>query len=575
MAKKYYAVREGNKPGIYETWDECKLQIHGYSGAKYKSFGTYSEAENYFNDKTDNVTNLNKENDVPETDAIAYVDGSYDVKTKKFSCGVVFFYDGKKECFSELFYDEELSKMRNVAGEIKGSEIAIRHCLKNKIKSITIYHDYQGIAKWCSGEWKAKKEGTKAYKKFYDEASKKTDIHFVKVKAHSGDEYNEEADSLAKKAFEKSIENNDVFLPISTTSKSVVNKKEKKSVFIDREKIRELILEIGNSKWEIFHASELIKTGKLYRCNISADGENAILDFSYNSDGSTTIDPAGENLEISMEIKTIIFENYKYENNALGKTYSFKNLSAEWSLKLIEYLKTLITKPVVYKKREGNSIYQMYKFSSDMGDTLTVNLYETGTVTLQGKPAYLYSEAISFLSYCNEISVDNIVDTVSNFHNVDIKTEDVKTEIENLLPNSYKNIDEMIIKLLSPSISLRKIKVPLDDYTCYAFPALRALEGYIKYLFSLKNVTVDTGFYRIFSDYELTDEIAAIIDDDNYKKELERLYKYFKDNRHVHFHAEQIVMGTKIIKDKEEADEIVNNVINLIETSYISINGQQ
>ena len=35
---KFYAVKEGKKPGIYHTWDECKEQVNGYSGAVYKSF---------------------------------------------------------------------------------------------------------------------------------------------------------------------------------------------------------------------------------------------------------------------------------------------------------------------------------------------------------------------------------------------------------------------------------------------------------------------------------------------------------------------------------------------------------
>ena len=31
MAKKYYAVRVGKVPGIYQTWDECKKNVHGLS----------------------------------------------------------------------------------------------------------------------------------------------------------------------------------------------------------------------------------------------------------------------------------------------------------------------------------------------------------------------------------------------------------------------------------------------------------------------------------------------------------------------------------------------------------------
>lgn len=46
---KYYAVKKGKKPGIYQTWDECKKQTNGFSGAKYKSFNSLSDAEDYLN----------------------------------------------------------------------------------------------------------------------------------------------------------------------------------------------------------------------------------------------------------------------------------------------------------------------------------------------------------------------------------------------------------------------------------------------------------------------------------------------------------------------------------------------
>ena len=45
MAQKYYAVRTGKKPGIYNTWEECKAVVDGYPGAQYKSFKTREEAE--------------------------------------------------------------------------------------------------------------------------------------------------------------------------------------------------------------------------------------------------------------------------------------------------------------------------------------------------------------------------------------------------------------------------------------------------------------------------------------------------------------------------------------------------
>lgn len=193
MAKKFYAVRKGYNTGIYETWDECKAQINGFSGAEYKSFPSLNEAKAYINNE------VSKENNVI-TEAVAYVDGSYDSKTKRFSCGVVMFHAGNEQHFSESFDDAELAEMHNVAGEIKGAEKAMQFCLENGVKSLTIYHDYEGVAKWCIGEWQARKTGTKAYKTFYNLASEKVQIQFIKVKGHSGDKYNDLADQLAKEA---------------------------------------------------------------------------------------------------------------------------------------------------------------------------------------------------------------------------------------------------------------------------------------------------------------------------------------------------------------------------------------
>ncbi len=51
MAKsnsKYYVVWNGVKPGVYNSWTACQLQIKGYKGSIYKSFNTREEAEHAF-----------------------------------------------------------------------------------------------------------------------------------------------------------------------------------------------------------------------------------------------------------------------------------------------------------------------------------------------------------------------------------------------------------------------------------------------------------------------------------------------------------------------------------------------
>lgn len=49
MAKqKYYVVWSGKQTGIFKTWDECKKQVIGVKGAKYKAFSTEQEANEAF-----------------------------------------------------------------------------------------------------------------------------------------------------------------------------------------------------------------------------------------------------------------------------------------------------------------------------------------------------------------------------------------------------------------------------------------------------------------------------------------------------------------------------------------------
>lgn len=189
---KFYAVREGRKTGIFYDWDDCKSQVSGVSKAEYKSFKTLEEAEQYLLEDT--ITGQD------DNCIVAYVDGSYNKHTKEFSFGIVLFDNQQELHFYKKFNDIELSKMHNVAGEIKGAEAAMKYAVEHGFSKIIIYHDYEGISKWCTGEWKTNKDGTKAYKAFYDSLKSKLKVEFIKVKSHSNNKYNDLADKLAKQA---------------------------------------------------------------------------------------------------------------------------------------------------------------------------------------------------------------------------------------------------------------------------------------------------------------------------------------------------------------------------------------
>lgn len=192
MAGKFYAVRKGKKTGIFLTWDECKKQVDGYSGAEYKSFKTKQEAEEY----CDGGTKVNTQT----CEAECYTDGSFDLTTKRYSYGALIFFKGQEYELSEAFDDEEMAAMRNVAGEIEGAMAAMSFCVERGIKSLLLHYDYEGVEKWCTGAWKCNKKGTIAYKKYYDSIKQDLLVVFHHVKGHSGVEGNERVDQLAKKA---------------------------------------------------------------------------------------------------------------------------------------------------------------------------------------------------------------------------------------------------------------------------------------------------------------------------------------------------------------------------------------
>ena len=162
---KFYAVKEGKKPGIYHTWDECKEQVNGYSGAVYKSFTNEEEAKAFIKKEERKVSD--------DLGLLAYVDGSYNIKTKEYGYGCVLI-EGQQVIQQLLGKGNipEYSSMRNVSGEILGCMNAIAYAIDHHYESICIYYDYEGIEKWATGLWKANKEQTQNYVKTINDMKK-------------------------------------------------------------------------------------------------------------------------------------------------------------------------------------------------------------------------------------------------------------------------------------------------------------------------------------------------------------------------------------------------------------------
>lgn len=180
-----YIVNNNKIVGVLTVLDVNDSQIKVLEDAGYQLFPNEKSALDY-------IASLGSKK------VSIYVDGSFNNTTQEIGSGVVVVENDKIiQTISKKYNNEQWSAIRNVAGELFACIEGVNYAKNNGYNEVTVHYDYQGIEAWTNGEWKAKKEETQRYKAWFDQISKEIKINFVKVKAHSGNKYNELADKLA------------------------------------------------------------------------------------------------------------------------------------------------------------------------------------------------------------------------------------------------------------------------------------------------------------------------------------------------------------------------------------------
>lgn len=201
---KYYAVRKGKEAGIFVTWAEAEMQVKGFPEAEFKSFSSKEQAEEYLSGVSKSISEI--ENLIAEDTLIAYVDGSFDSTQKIYGSGVVIL-NSKREILEEFSFSgnrKDYVSQNQIGGELEAALKAMQYSLDTGYSKLVIYFDFLGIKNWVDKSWRAESNAAKDYVLRF-ELYKQIEIEFIKVAAHTGDEYNERADRLAKNALTKSV----------------------------------------------------------------------------------------------------------------------------------------------------------------------------------------------------------------------------------------------------------------------------------------------------------------------------------------------------------------------------------
>jgi ribonuclease HI len=139
-----------------------------------------------------------------------YTDGSY-FKNKPNTTygGIVIVNKDTNELLEVrrvLTCKPEFTKMNNAGGEVIAAWIGMFNasslCNKEEDSTIRVFYDYKGVREFLSGgSYVAGKSGNLQYVHAFNLIKKnnpKIKFDFIKVKSHSGNRYNDLADSIAK-----------------------------------------------------------------------------------------------------------------------------------------------------------------------------------------------------------------------------------------------------------------------------------------------------------------------------------------------------------------------------------------
>lgn len=482
--KKFYAVRIGKEPGIYESWSECEQQVKGFKSAEYKSFATVDEAEQYMH--ADNEVNVEKgktksdeeidydkiiTSHLNDNRLVAFTDGGYSGKNKICGYGVYIIkpHETSPIEISDIVKTDRFIHSNNIGPEVMAVISAFDWALSNGYDKITIFHDFKGIGEWGVGNWNANSEIAIWFVKKINEKYKDLlDIKYIWVPGHKGIEFNEVADRLATEAMNK-------------------NKKPQ------------------------------IKLGVTY--------------FTCKSVGEKDVQAIIKKMDEDPEIKI--------------------------------------------NKLQDQDIKIIWKISRNKEKTTITFHKKTCAAVVQGKPNGLFSLFISF--YTEKIPDFDLVLAYATMRGQRIEFNDVESYTQTLnLPADFP-ID--CIKLIKQAISE---KMALQngynknayDFGHYVFPACRALEGTIKYLFE------ECGTH-----IRKQDNIGGYFDCDatkryylkgkkyetmRFKTHLENAYNKYYSNRHNLGHFGELICNidndttTMMVENENDAIQIIDDILDVI-----------
>ena len=204
----FYAVAQGKKCGIYDSWIECQENVKGFKGAKFKKFNNENDAKLFIenNQCSENIQSM-------DPDYFVYMDGACSKNGYEGAKGGLGIYFGKNDTrnVSKKLEGKHTNNVAELEAMTCAFSIVQEHLKKGKtitfvsdsdyaIKCATSYGKHQSLL-----TWEKDIPNKDLVKTLYESCSQYDNLQFLHIKAHTNkkDKHslgNENADLLARNA---------------------------------------------------------------------------------------------------------------------------------------------------------------------------------------------------------------------------------------------------------------------------------------------------------------------------------------------------------------------------------------
>lgn len=307
---------------------------------------------------------------------------------------------------------------------------------------------------------------------------------------------------------------------------------------------------------------------------IHNDGSFSFSFFKSSGNRYTLSYKRGTNIEDSKEFADFVIDRLGSVNQSSNdnKGYKIHITSNEFNA----FMELIVDDDIKILAHTDDKKETQYKLKSiQYGDEIRIHYYKsTENIFIQGRRLQLFNKATDILAgTCDFVDV---VNAEIRYDKVSVSSDQVIDNMKKSLGSAYDFLTHTQRAIMSSAFKFYRIDIELDDYSPMVQPMCRAMEGFIYKLLKLVGITVideNVGFFFRSEDeninpLKLKTEFASKIDNDTIVRELNKLYCWYHKNRHQYSHARDTDFTTAIIEDREVADTLFKEAVDLYRTVY-------